>query len=1151
MREYETEIVRIEWNIENPEAAITKLITRLGDIDAKLGEVAQKAAQFGANIALSLNAAGASADALVGKMERALAGMEAVAARSGSTQPRDPLTGQMMNWGAFQQQYGSPLASQAQAQAQAIENLVRSGMSRADAEAGVRAATRGAGYAPFQAQARLYDPVGMIGASAVGAFLGTSGVDYSAASRLGGPTIPPSQALVPYGPSIQNYLRSVEIQRAQAAQLASLYNQEGLQGPQLGGQVIPPGMALVPVSGSMGGWFPGGGGFGGFRGPNQPVWPGTSWQGSWPQGTIPLGPSGFLGGPGGGGGGGPFGGFPGFTGPTSPTQFSAYGPYSEQEYWQRQQGWFSQKAQMQWGLGNIPGFEQTMQQQWYPAFQEQRRAQAGVGVFQTAQDEAAMAGLAGGGRPSQRAFLDVQAQSLRSQQEAARLVGNAQEYDRLSKSLDENRKKYGELGSGVDEFDDRFGRHLRRVAESIIIWTVFRTALRAVEDVIKGVAEETLRLESIQARVSFIEPGAPGVLGQNVQAAGYGITPTQAGGGALAAAQLGLSVADQQRAAQLTLIFGADQYENIVRELYQTQIRANAVGVESVNIMDYMATAYQTAGGGVEVYGDALQSALSVFTDLGLGVEQTALALLKISEATEKPPEQIATTIQSVITKLGKPETQELLGKRYGIEPGKPEEMILQISAALDRLVSSGNAEKAQRLLEAIGGGQIQGPQRIIQLQTIFHTLVGEYAAGNVALTDHNKLIDELGKTGTVAFSRLNASFRVWLSSLLEAPPLIDAINASAKNFQESSLLRTYIQEMGLTAPGHPAGLQAILDSPEFQAWMNERNDPASRERSWAADAARWQAQANFYNPPLGKGQLAFPEPPAFGGFQTFPKGQDWDQFKALVRDYETKLKDVPGYTVDRQQIAFLDEQTKQFRYLLADTNAIRFATEESRKMAAEQITGVFNIPDSGRALVAFYALQQGYVPRDRADALASGAGSFPKAKEISDPITTAVYTVNDTLLTFGDIFGAARGAYGGGKQPGGIPKVTDGVDVYSQYLPVIEEGASKGRQEMQRRQNFTRRMLPEDALFSKIQREQDELIAAEGLGGSRSDTPMRSRRSTAQRAQQMSIPITINSRIVINVDGRRIQQMINRQTYQQFSQIAGGAGVAAGSSVL
>jgi len=154
-------------------------------------------------------------------------------------------------------------------------------------------------------------------------------------------------------------------------------------------------------------------------------------------------------------------------------------------------------------------------------------------------------------------------------------------------------------------------------------------------------------------------------------------------------------------------------------------------------------------------------------------------------------------------------------------------------------------------------------------------------------------------------------------------------------------------------------------------------------------------------------------------------------------------------------------------------------------------------------------------------------------------------------VFGFGDIFGAARGAYGGGKQAGGIPKVTDGADVYSQYLPVIEEGASKGRQEMQRRQNFTRRMLPEDALFSKIQREQDELIAAEGLGGSRSDTPMRSRRSTAQRAQQMSIPITINSRIVINVDGRRIQQMINRQTYQQFSQIAGGAGVAAGSSVL
>src|SRR3989304_9065862 len=99
MREYETEIVRIEWNIENPEAAITKLITRLGDIDTKLGEIAQKAAQFGANIALSLNAAGASAEALVGKMERALAGMEAVAARSGFGQAGGPPARPEVHWG--------------------------------------------------------------------------------------------------------------------------------------------------------------------------------------------------------------------------------------------------------------------------------------------------------------------------------------------------------------------------------------------------------------------------------------------------------------------------------------------------------------------------------------------------------------------------------------------------------------------------------------------------------------------------------------------------------------------------------------------------------------------------------------------------------------------------------------------------------------------------------------------------------------------------------------------------------------------------------------------------------------------------------------------------------------------------------------------
>src|SRR3990167_5300789 len=723
------------------------------------------------------------------------------------------------------------------------------------------------------------------------------------------------------------------------------------------------------------------------------------------------------------------------------------------------------------------------------------------------------------------------------------------------------------------------------IAQGIVIWE----GLRVAQSVLRGMVEEMLRLESVQARVGFISGQGLGQTAQEfAQAARYGITPAQAGPGAITAAQLRLGAADQQRAAHIALVFGADQYNNALQELYQTQIVSTAAGVKKVQVMDCLATAFKTAPGDVESYFDALQKGILISSYLGLSAEQAAIAILNISKATEQAPEATATTLQYAIQRLARPEIQERVSK-YGIEAGTPAQMLREVAAEVDRLVSSGNTERARRLLEEITGG-LQGPQRLLQLQVAFQTLNDAFRAGQQPLGDYNDFLKGVTDTGVTAFARLDAAARADLITLgmtaqqtntlgligqtilyggiglpfgkspipsalklLEGPAggIADFLDTAsqARTFEQQTGKQAYLNQGGALGLG---GMPVLIMNPEFKRWLDNANNPIAMERSWAADAARWQAQADFYNPPPGKGQLTFPEPPEFGGFQTFPKGQDWDQFRSLVRKYETQIQaEVPGYTLDRQQVAFWDETTKHYRTLIGDTNAIRFATEEQRKLMAEQITGVFNIPDSGRALVAFYALQQGYVPRDRADALASGAGSFPKAKEISDPITTAVYTVNDTLMTFGDIFGAARNAYGGDKQPGGIPKVTDGVDVYSQYLPVIEEGASKGRQEMQRRQNFTRRMLPEDALFSKIQREQDELIAAEGLGGSRSDTPMRSRRSTAQRAQQMSIPITINSRIVINVDGRRIQQMINRQTYQQFSQIAGGAGVAAGSSVL
>ena len=1171
MPQYEPEIVKIIWDIESPEAAITKLITRLGDIDTKLGEVAQKAAQFGANIALSLNAAGASADALVGKMERALAGMEAVAARSGSVQPRDPLTGQMMNWGAFQQQYGSPLASQAQAQAQAIENLVRSGMSRADAEAGVRAATRGAGYSPFQARASLYE-----------------GQEDWLIGRRPPPT-PPGGNLPPIGgpgwgpwmefdPETGKPLQD-DAMLEQIAQAMALKNQRSRMAMEA---ALARQRSREERAGLLDDYAAGNRRESLFRPYSTLIDQFRQQAGVDFEQDI--------------------------QGQAFREGYDAWAPIKNQQMRQaataaRQGAEWQRQAAFQPGIDAMraqaraqfqPEIDAGAFRKQYDAWaslersrlQEQAQMQQAIptaGLTGAAQTQAFQANLG---------LANTKLDELFQNYQRLRTPESRQAWENQAKAVDQYKQSIKDAGGGLDEFNSRFIRHMTWIAQGILIWEGFRI----VQGILQGMTTEMINLENVSARLALttgqpLQAAITGVAGAAVQAARYGIAPTQAGPGTLAAAQLGASAAQQEQARQLALVFGADQHQNALTELYQVQLRASAAGIEYVDVLGFMATALQEIPrsletDALETYADALQVGIRLQGRVGLSAELMGLALANAAVATESSAETIGAQFERVISRISKPEViDELRG--FGVQPGPLPQVIGAIADAANQLVASGKMERFEELMRLVAGGSLQAGQQLRDFPLILKIISDALDDPNKKLADFGRAVELTTGTTQSSFAILTASVKAWFGTLVAGYGAMDGflerlvvlakygifspqglaltiggardvagaaaglfnLQSQANLFEQQTGKQAYLNQAGGLGLG---GMPVLIVNPEFQRWLDNANNPARMERSWAADAARWQAQADFYNPPPGKGQLAFPEPPAFGGFQTFPKGQDWDQFRSLVRKYETQIQaEVPGYTLDRQQVAFWDETTKHYRTLIGDTNAIRFATEEQRKLMAEQITGVFNIPDSGRALVAFYALQQGYVPRDRAEALMSGAGSFPKAKEISDQITTAVYTVNDTLLTFGDIFGAARDAYGGGKQPGGIPKVTDGVDVYSQYLPVIEEGASKGRQGMQRRQNFTRRMLPEDALFSKIQREQDELIAAEGLGGSRSDTPMRSRRSTAQRAQPLSVPITINSRIVINVDGRRIQQMINRQTYQQFSQIAGGAGVAAGSSVL
>lgn len=1090
------EIVNIIWNIDQPERAIAKLMTQLTKLETKLGEVNTAASKVnvpGGGSGAPPAAPGYSAQVnyrsnATGRIVPREEGISGFANVSRSGAP--PYTGRPANvmeeggGGALMSQGGWTPMNSGPSYWSAMSGgrgLVPTGRSMDQLFNDLKRFNQQA--AEELAYYKSMWRASMGGGSATLAAIGSSALNGDV---VGGP-------LSAYG-GVGTGPRIIEDSFRYAGSPPGLLSAPGYSG-MYSGRVGPISMSPLPAVP----WYTGGGGGGG---------------------AIPMGPPPAYG----------------------PSAMYPTGPYGQYRVATGMQQGFEMAAEHAWQGGRYDVFENIMQGDWNAARIARNRMQGRIGEIETDADfQTAWPGGApgaGSGRYSNQAYLGSKLNSLRAQMNSATMEGRTPDIDRLGKEIKDTQDQYDSFGKKLTLFDNKFMRHIAWIAQGILIWG----ALRVAGDGIRTFIQELNNLESTQARLGFVNGSSyVATATQSALGAQYGLTPTQSGGGAITSAQLGLSSGDTNNARQLALVFGADQYDNALKELYQTEQRANAVGVDHVAVMNYIATAYKTAPGTMETYFDSLQQGILLSHDLGVSAEQAGLSILNMAEATEDSPERIATTLQSVIGNLRKGSVQDNL-KDYGIKAGTPGDMLRDVSSQVTDLVKSGNLDKAKALIDEVTGG-LNAPARQLQLLTDFQELNKLFTGTNTELSTMDGLLKNIGDTGVSTFDRLKSSFlalvdaqiaaqkdkqakgEFQLPGLYQLSPLgllvpgeaaraygdvKNAGNSLAEYMNDQAMRKNYETETGLssTMAGNTNGRRAAgsdqVDTQAYKAWLREQSGATlgnSRTRNGFG-----MSPVSAATPALG------PTPPPeidFGGFQNFEKGWNWDKFTSDVTSHEKLLADVPGYDIERKQFAFFDEATQSYKYMIADLNAIRFATDEQRKLMQQQITGTFNVPAGGEAIIAYFAAASGFVASTKSG---KSTGSSSGAGTGSGSSWANGWGKGDPWGNGKDVFNGipddARGGFN--NKPLGMSKKE--IDYFG---------------------------IPPEARAGKEYNSMKHIYKP-GLD---------SDRQNQSQARQLQA-VTVNNTIRVYIDGRVVAHSVQRQNYNQFSNIRNSAFTSPSSQV-
>jgi len=563
--------------------------------------------------------------------------------------------------------------------------------------------------------------------------------------------------------------------------------------------------------------------------------------------------------------------------------------------------------------------------------------------------------------------------------------------------------------------------NFERALGRIVTYSVIFAGFAAVGAVVRGVADEMVRLSDVQSRIGFVNGQSnQATLAQFTQAANYGISPAQAGQGILTAGQLGASPQQNQQAQQLALIFGADQYSNALVQLTRTQEQASATGLKHVNTLDFIAQSYKTLPGSLNDYFGALQRGIQLNAQFGVSAENMGLAIEKGMLTTGQSADQVAVAYQSILSKVATPATQKAL-EPLGIQRGDATTMVREITEEYQRLAQVGDRAGIEKLGEALQGGGIGGYSRIETLPDIFSALNTALNNTNPNLAKFSALLNDVSNSDVTKINQLTASWNNFLLALGSGIPgnaagqFLDGITRQLKNVTDiienggkaiqsvgadpaGALGRVakYSQDNPFTltnliqAPFNPARTLEQLAGLIDAATNGRIGGPSEGGRPGPIGIGLSGVQSGFGMRIPQSILNPYPNPiENFGGLQNLPQGVGIEQYRSMVQATESQLK-IAGVPTDDKNYEVLSRSGTLLGQILADSNAIRITND---KIA--QNTATFGgTPPSG--VNASNATEfQAKVAAEDAKLKAAGISvSDPKTIVFQDKATDALFKI-------------------------------------------------------------------------------------------------------------------------------------------------------------
>lgn len=368
---------------------------------------------------------------------------------------------------------------------------------------------------------------------------------------------------------------------------------------------------------------------------------------------------------------------------------------------------------------------------------------------------------------------------------------------------------------------DMFGQAMLRTAGYFMRWLIVWQVFNTVRDAIRNLIEESMRLEEVSARVSFISditmPEAQTyILGQYAAAATYGISTAQTAQAVPGAAAYGVSM---EYAAPLSAMFGIAA-PTAVEQLQQAKYMT---GMEQNQLLNLAATMYQYAPTrGSEMMDVVAQSGL-MSQMIGLPTEQIAEALTMTGRTMGVSPLQATTAMQRLSMRV----PMEMM-------PG-----FLEEASDMDR-------ERLTQRLLAMGVATERGGRQTQIMTELIYQLANASDDGSKAMRSWTELVDDLASTTGYQLGRVKSEWALLWAELGNISGVSRGVSGTVKSVAD--VLEDFGvigREAGRTRSGGESGsplVRGIVGGIDALAGVARHTDtmPGSPFATWDMIGGSW-----------------------------------------------------------------------------------------------------------------------------------------------------------------------------------------------------------------------------------------------------------------------------------------------------------------------